>query len=191
MGMLLTKTHPMPICKLMIVRNLFARPHDESRLQMNIGKVKLFFVALAVPLIGCSSLQKQKVDDNLYGTWTVRESRCGDMVVKSSVTQTLTVFKDHLILSVNQGECPFKNTMPYSVSKNEVTAIGPGQVTCSSKCPAKVHLINQLGGKDSMELECPKYEKDDTVDFTFVLKGERLIQTSKSEDSCDITYVKE
>jgi hypothetical protein len=82
--------------------------------------------------------------------------------------------------------------MPYTASGNVITAVGPRELWCSNKgCPANVTLINQLGSKDSMTLECPMYKKGEKADFYFRLEGDRLVQFSKkSPDDCDLTYSK-
>lgn len=147
-----------------------------------------------VVLNGCASSIKAELPKNLYGEWILKNSRCEDMVVKSSVEQKVIIYEGHLTLSVKQGECSFSNAMLYTAKGNLITATGPGEVHCSNKgCPATVTMVNQLGGKDSMKLECPIHKKDEKTYLHFRLENDRLVQFSKDhpEDDCDLTYQKE
>lgn len=157
-------------------------------------RIVIYNISLIILLGSCASTNRIEVPKNLYGEWRLKESRCQDMVVKSSVEQKVIIYEGHLTLSVRQGECQFSNTMLYTTNGNLITATGPGDAFCSSTgCPATVSLVNQLGGKDSMDLECPIHKKGEKTYLHFRLENnERLIQFSKDhhEDDCDLTYAK-
>jgi len=135
----------------------------------------IFITGLVVLLNGCVLVKSTpEINYNLFGTWTLTESRCDDMVVKLSSVQKIVIVKDTLIISAQQGECQFSHTMHYKVTGNKITAEGPGIISCSTNlCPAEVKMINQLGGIETMKLECPKFKKDKAVYFSFRLEDDK------------------